>query len=578
MKTRGCAVVEIALETQTPSRHLLRTGRYTVGSAESTDLQVRCSGVSRRHLQIDVLADGGALITDLDSSNGTRLGRRRVSQLAIVEPTRLRIGEATLTIHPDSDQLGVIGLPPGSWEGKPSRSSAEPSAATDMPQLGWAIIGGLESSLARLAQGESPSAVVAEALGRWRLILDADALRVRHRHDRHLLAAVGDHAQAADQSITLPCAHWQLEIEGLGDPLHHNLQLALTVGLAALTGGSNPPAAPEPAASPAAALPAAVVSSAPAMREVYGLAARVAKGAVSVLICGESGSGKELLANWIHQQSPRHQGPFLAINCAALPAELLEAEIFGIERGVATGVDARAGLLERARGGTVFLDELGDMALPTQAKILRALESASIYRVGGSRAIALDVRFVAATHRQLEQRINQGEFRLDLYHRLAAVELRLPPLRQRRVDIALLAIHFLAEELASLQRRSPGITDAALAQLCRHDWPGNVRELRNEMARAALLLQPHQPLDREHLSERIAGSSEGPIDLSLQAALDRAEAEAFAIALAAAGDDHGAAMALLKVSRSSYFRRLRSVREVADSDASSAAADEHCPR
>ena len=243
---------------------------------------------------------------------------------------------------------------------------------------------------------------------------------------------------------------------------------------------------------------------------------------------------------------------------------------------MATGVDARAGLLERARGGTVFLDELGDMALPTQAKILRALESSSIYRVGGSRAIELDVRFVAATHRQLARRIDEGEFRLDLYHRLAAVELLLPPLRQRRVDIPVLAIHFLAEELAGLQRRSPGITDAALAQLCRHDWPGNVRELRNEMARAALLLQPHQALDCQHLSTRILSHTEAPADLSLQAALDRAEAEAFEIALAAAGADHGAAMALLKLSRSSYFRHLRHVRGATDSDPST--LDEYLQR
>ncbi len=558
-------MVEIGLESQPPSRHLLRSGRYTVGSADSTDLQVRCSGVSRRHMQIDVLADGGVLITDLDSSNGTRLGRRRVSQMAIVDPTRLRIGDAIVTIQPDTDQIGVIALPVDDWEAIPTRDAAQSSVATDMPQLGWAIIGSLETCLAQLAQCQPQAAVVAELLGRWRQILHAEGLLVRHRRDRRVLAAVGDHSEQDGAPTILPCGDWQLDISQCRDPLHPNARLALTVGLAAVTGQEERAVTPAPAYAPAA-LPPSVVSSAPAMLAVYQLAEKVAKGSVSVLIRGESGVGKELLANWIHQQSPRSEGPFLAINCAALPAELLEAEIFGIERGVATGVDARAGLLERACGGTVFLDELGDMALPTQAKILRALESSCIYRVGGSRAIELDVRFVAATHRQLNQRVEEGEFRLDLYHRLAAVELLLPPLRHRRVDIPLLAIHFLAQELASLQRRSPGITDAALAQLCRYDWPGNVRELRNEMARAALLLQPHQPLDCQQLSERTASRSEQPLDLSLQAALSRAEAEAFAIALAAAEGDHGAAMALLKLSRSSYFRHLRGVRGSAEAD------------
>ncbi|MEZ5441605.1 MAG: sigma 54-interacting transcriptional regulator [Lysobacterales bacterium] len=576
MKSRGCAVVEIGYEGQPSSRHLLRTGRYAVGSAEAADLQVRCSGVSRRHLQLDVLADGGVLVTDLESSNGTRLGRRRISQMAIVEPTRLRVGDATLTIHPDTDQVGVIDLPSDDWVPTATRAPNELSAATDMPQLGWAIIGGLDTSLTRLTQGQPQAAVVAEALGRWCRILGADGLRVRHRQAEHLLAAVGDHSEQNDSPAILPCGDWQLEISPGHVRLHPNVRLALTVGLAALTSREDSPVPTAVEASASVQLPAAVTSSAPEMLAVYELAERVAKGSISVLICGESGTGKELLAHWIHQQSPRQQGPFLAINCAALPAELLEAEIFGIERGVATGVDARAGLLERARGGTVFLDELGDMALPTQAKILRALESSSIYRVGGSRAIELDVRFVAATHRQLARRIDEGEFRLDLYHRLAAVELLLPPLRQRRVDIPVLAIHFLAEELAGLQRRSPGITDAALAQLCRHDWPGNVRELRNEMARAALLLQPHQALDCQHLSTRILSHTEAPADLSLQAALDRAEAEAFEIALAAAGADHGAAMALLKLSRSSYFRHLRHVRGATDSDPST--LDEHLQR
>jgi len=569
MNTRGSAVVEIQVDQQAPTKHVLPAGSYVLGSAASGDLVVTASGVSRRHLQIDVLADGGAVLTDLQSSNGSRYGKRKITVMAITLATRLRLGDAQVTILPDSDEARVVGLPELANPVTISSTLAAPSTATDLPQTGWAIIQSMGDSLERLDRGESNAAVIASVIGRWSRLLNDAPLKIRSRQSPDaILAAVGDF-ESGDSTTTLNLTHGDLQLEiDRSEPalLSANRILALRTGLAALA-NLNPAATADPAPDDAPTpMPADVVSASAAMDQVYDLAAKVAKGSVSVLIHGESGSGKELLATWIHQQSPRRDGPFLAINCAALPAELLEAEIFGIERGIATGVDARSGLLERARGGTVFLDELGDMALPTQAKILRALESATLYRVGGSKPIALDVRFVAATHRRLSRLIAEGGFRLDLYHRIAAVELELPPLRQRRVDIALLATHFLATELAALSRPSPGITHAALAALCGYSWPGNVRELRNEMARAALLLQAHQALDSEHLSDRVRSSVADDADLSLEAAVAAAEDQAFAIALGAAGNDHGVAMTLLKLTRSSYFRRLQTVRERSGTD------------
>jgi transcriptional regulator with PAS, ATPase and Fis domain len=278
---------------------------------------------------------------------------------------------------------------------------------------------------------------------------------------------------------------------------------------------------------------------------------------VPVLILGESGAGKEVMARWLHARSRRAAGPFLAVNCAALPKELLESELFGIEKGVATGVEARPGLLERGSGGTVFLDEVGDMAPETQAKVLRILENPTLFRVGGRTPVQVDVRFLAATNRDLETLVEEGGFRRDLYHRLAAFEVKLPPLRERREEIPALAARFFHRELAKSGAASPGITRAALAALVRHPWPGNVRELQNEIAKAALLLEPGEPLDLPHLSPRLRGSEAQTASLTLDETVRRAEREAFAVALAAAGGDAARAMEILGVSRTTYYRKLK---------------------
>jgi transcriptional regulator with PAS, ATPase and Fis domain len=297
------------------------------------------------------------------------------------------------------------------------------------------------------------------------------------------------------------------------------------------------------------------------MARIYLQAGKVARGDVPVLILGESGSGKEVLARWVHARSRRAAGPFLAVNCAAFPRELLEAELFGIEKGVATGVEARPGLLERGNGGTVFLDEVGDMAPETQAKVLRVLENTSLFRVGGRAPVPVDVRFVAATNRDLETLVEEGSFRRDLFHRLAAFQVLLPPLRERREEIPGLAARFFHRELEKNGLASPGITRAVLGALVRHPWPGNVRELQNEIAKAALLLEPGEALDLQHLSERIRrppGESAPPaLSLTLDETVEKAEREAFAVALAATEGDAARAMSLLGVSRTTYYRKLK---------------------
>jgi len=224
-----------------------------------------------------------------------------------------------------------------------------------------------------------------------------------------------------------------------------------------------------------------------AMRQVLELARRVAPLDVTVLLRGESGTGKERVARLLHSLSPRERGTFVPLNCAAVPETLLEAELFGIERGVATGVDARIGKFELANGGTLFLDEVGDLTAPLQAKLLRVVQERELERVGGRQRIRVDVRLVTATNRDLEAMMADGTFREDLYYRLRVVELTLPPLRERREDVPLLARHFVRLHARRLGRADMALSRAALELLLQHDFPGNVRELENVLEAAVAL-------------------------------------------------------------------------------------------
>jgi two-component system response regulator AtoC len=243
-------------------------------------------------------------------------------------------------------------------------------------------------------------------------------------------------------------------------------------------------------AGPAAAAPGdAVIVRDPAMRALYDQVTRAAQAAISVLILGETGVGKEVLARAIHDRSRRAGGPFLELNCAALPAALLEAELFGHEKGAFTGAShATPGLLESADGGTVFLDEIGELPSQVQVKLLRVLEDRKVLRIGGRTPRTLDVRFVAATNRDLLVEVERGNFRQDLYFRLNGVAFAIPPLRDRVSEIRPLAERFLAAADDQLDRGEPlRLSAEALGYLERHRWPGNVRELRNAIERAAVL-------------------------------------------------------------------------------------------
>jgi DNA-binding NtrC family response regulator len=231
-----------------------------------------------------------------------------------------------------------------------------------------------------------------------------------------------------------------------------------------------------------------LIGSGPGMQRVFETIQKVAETDLTVLIRGESGTGKELVAQALHNRSVRKNRPFVAVNCAAISRELVESELFGHEKGAFTGADARRqGRFEAAEGGTIFLDEIGDMALETQAKILRVLQERSFERVGGTHPIEVNVRVVAATHRNLEEEVKQGRFREDLYYRLKVVGIDLPPLRERPEDVPALAQRFLEEVTERVGREKKRIGEGALAALVKYAWPGNVRELRNAIEQAVVL-------------------------------------------------------------------------------------------
>lgn len=260
-----------------------------------------------------------------------------------------------------------------------------------------------------------------------------------------------------------------------------------------------------------------MLGQAPAMQDVFRAIGRLSQSHVTVLITGESGSGKELVARALHKHSPRAEGPFVAINTAAIPKDLLESELFGHERGAFTGAQAtRRGRFEQADGGTLFLDEIGDMPLELQTRLLRVLSDGQFYRVGGHSPLRSNVRVIAATHQNLEARVRQGAFREDLFHRLNVIRLRLPALRERREDIPVLARFFLQRSAAELGVEAKRLSDAALAQLTSFDFPGNVRQLEN-ICHWLSVMAPSQMVEAKDLPQELLQPTAAnlPVDLAL---------------------------------------------------------------
>jgi DNA-binding NtrC family response regulator len=293
------------------------------------------------------------------------------------------------------------------------------------------------------------------------------------------------------------------------------------------------------------------------MVEVYGLAARVAVSDAPVLIVGETGTGKELIARAIHAGSPRADQPFVPVDCSSLPEALVESELFGHERGAFTGaVTTRRGLFEAATGGTIFLDEVGDLAFPLQAKLLRALQEREIRRVGGTEWIPVDARLIAATHRDLRARVAAGEFREDLYYRLNVVTVHLPPLRERLDDVVLLAGHFVEKFAAARGEPVPALSPGMVERLRAHPWPGNVRELENVLERAVTLATGPVLRPEDLALEGAPPPTDGPALPARGMSLEAVKRWYVHRALEEAGGNKQRAAEMLGVDRRTLYRLL----------------------
>jgi DNA-binding NtrC family response regulator len=308
----------------------------------------------------------------------------------------------------------------------------------------------------------------------------------------------------------------------------------------------------------------AIIGRCPAMREVYKAIGRVADQTVIVLITGESGTGKELVARAIYQHGSRAKAPFLAINCAAIPENLLESELFGHEKGAFTGADRRRiGKFEQCNGGTIFLDEIGDMPLATQGKMLRLLQDQTFERVGGNETIRTDVRVIAATNRDLKTMSEAGHFRPDLYYRLSVFTIPLPPLRERGDDLPMLVQHYIRSFNRELGREIREIAPEALALLSAYSWPGNIRELRNVIHRALLLRKgpmidaPDLTFDQELSVDTSGALGEVPGGTTLEQILDRVTRQVVEAALKRYNNNRERVAQELGLSRSTLFKRLK---------------------
>lgn len=545
-------------------RATLSQGNNVLGSDPSCDIHLPNPTVSRRHAVLHV--DGRHVeLEDLGSTNGTMVRSRRVDRADIETGDPFVIGRVVVLLEevPDDDlEVGIGVREPLD----PSGIVARPSERTEsFSPLDHFTLDHLPRLLRQLTI-EHDRQKIAQKIGfslyETMPVTAVEVVELDDDSDRGVLySADGVEDEAGDsewvESNGLRCQvrarfYKQAAAEHYRPVVEAARQL---LDLAdQLQGRRTPP--PPTAATAERPQPPSVE---PGMQKIYDQAERVARGDVGVMIYGESGTGKEVLAHFLHSASPRAAAPIVAINCASLPRDLLEAELFGVEKGVATGVEARPGKFELADQGTLFLDEIGDMAAETQAKILRVLQEKEVFRLGGSTPRPARARIIAATNRPIQSMLQDGSFRTDLYHRIATWEVELPPLRRRRGDIPNLAAYFLTREAERYGIRVRGISRAALRTLRRYRWPGNIRQLKNEIARAVLFLEDRELLDTSRLSATIRGEQPVRAGGSLQEILDAVERDEIIHALEACGGDTSTAAEQLEISRPTLYRRIKSL-------------------
>ncbi|HQP34466.1 MAG TPA: sigma 54-interacting transcriptional regulator [Polyangiaceae bacterium] len=466
-------------------------GSVTVGRSRETDIRIDDPSISRRHARIHIGAE--IEVEDLGSANGTRL---RDARLLYGTSADLR-DTAEWSDRKVEPGHRVVVSPGDVIEFGASVVIIQRSAAEPRPRKLWShtyFEGRLEEECARAERSRGQFAVLRIHASQSDQT-EAEAGLATATRAQDVVASYGPgeyevivvDADPTTAETVRKRVESELQSRGIqvrsGISCYPKDGLSAEALLAKACAGALGAVQTESRSAPQ------LVVIAPAMQRLYGIAERVANGTICVLLLGETGVGKEVLAERIHRLSPRADKPFLRLNCAAFPENLLESELFGHERGAFTGaLNAKLGLLESANGGTVFLDEIGELPLPTQGKLLRVLEAKEVLRVGSVKYRPINVRFVAATNRDLEAEANAGRFREDLYFRVSGVSLVIPPLRERVPEIEPMARTFLAQICHETGRdRVLGLSPEAIDWFQRYAWPGNVRELRNVIERAVLL-------------------------------------------------------------------------------------------
>ncbi len=573
---------------------------YRIGSKRGNDIVIPQPDVSRAHAILDV-TDGSFHITDLKSKNGTRINGQLVASAEAHCGDEIMLSSARLMIvEMSSDSFGLapeiqptddVDIPESSVD------TGRYQAVTDIDD----IVALLEMT-AHCAESRSISTLLRWVVERFRF--DGGMILFKGSSGQlSLIASAGDLDLDPSDRTTVKklsklgrdlCADRKIVIEDSDRFGSRFLASALDDhNVLVIRYGETPPAASDlsaiiasfkvalnavaeprrggqrsgpPVQERAEARLDEILGSSPSLKKCKSLAERYARQEEPVLITGESGTGKELFARAIHKLSDRGGGPFVAVNCAAIPSELIEAELFGVAKGAATGVGQRKGKFQAANHGVLFLDEIGDLPLALQGKLLRVLELGEYYRVGDDAPTRCDVRIVSATNRALDAEVHAGRFRADLYYRLHVLRIHIPPLRQRRQDIPALVNAFLEETAAKMHKPVRGLTVRALEALSAYDWPGNVRELRSEIIRAISSVTPGAIIDHTHLSVTAGGGfADGTpaLDLAMFRGMPLLEArDAFErILIQASLEEHGGNRTRvaeeLGVSRAGLFKKMK---------------------
>jgi two-component system, NtrC family, response regulator AtoC len=482
-------------------------GRVLVGRGSDCGLRLHDRGVSSHHAELTI-AHGRVTIRDLESKNGTRINGRCVEEVYALAPgDLLTIASVTISFY---EGPAPSARRPVDWQEFRRRAEDELDRATRYKR---------NVTVACFALADGPAAD--------RSAIDAALIRAARSMDVVSFGAEGEiylllpELPAADAFAVV--GRITEALSALARVAHVGFATYPTDGydVEALLAQAKSRQLVSPGESSAATRRpfrifeidgVSVIVADASMLRVYSMVGHLAPSALPVLVHGETGTGKELVAQAIHQWSPRRQGPFVAVNCAALADNLVDSELFGHERGAFTGaVDARPGVFERADGGTVFLDEIAELPMPAQAKLLRVLETLRVIRVGASRDLELDFRIVTATNVDLERRVADGEFRRDLYYRLSGATIRLAPLRERKSELPILAQVFLDAGCRGIGREGMTLSADALALLERYAWPGNLRELKNAMAYLASTVRV-EVLEPAHIERRLGppGSPQEP--------------------------------------------------------------------